>query len=480
MPSVRMDNSSGYFESMNFVRLPMTLFRVGRMAVVLVLLLAWTGCGDVFRPVAVPQPPPPPDPSSLHFDIVLSGNGPSNPGASSRIDVSGDTNVGVATMGVTPVHVTLLPNRTRLYIVNRGEDSVSEYNPSAITPVTTISLPSGSVPVFVATTENGSVYVANSGNGLPGAGTVAAISVALNVVMNLIPVGTNPVALAETPDARKLYVVNQGDSTVSIINTIDKTVGPNPVADPGTTIASPVWAAARSDSARVYVLSSGSGNVSAIDTSSDTVVASAAVGAGANFMFYEKTRNRLYIANPVASTATVLDVSNDVLTPITLPITGTPVNIAALPDGTRAYVVSYQLSSPSCPADQPCSITSQVTVIDAASNAIKSVIPLGTASVDNLTNPITGTIDDTGCNPDTSSHPARFRLSIAASGDSSRVYVAHCDAGSTFIVRTSDDTLVTDLQGNPLVIPAPVSSFPPSQIGLQPPPQNPVLVFSAQ
>ena len=457
------------------MKVALICWRLGRVPALIVLLLAWAGCGDTFRPVAIPQQPPPPDPSGLHFNIVLSRNGPSNPGTSTRIDVSGDTNVGVATVGLGPVQVAMLPNGTRLYIANGLEDTVSAYNPSAITPVTTITLPPGSAPAFVATTENGFVYVANSGTG-----TVAAIPTTTNVVSVMLAVGTNPVALAELPNATKLYVVNQGDSKVRIINTVDKTLNPNPVADPGGTIASPVWVVARSDNARVYVLSSGSGNVSAIDTSSDTVVASVAVGAGANFMVYDQKRNRLYITNPVAGTATVLDVSTDTLTPVTLPITGTPVSIAALPDGTRAYVASYQLSSPSCPANQPCSITSQVTVINASSNSISSVIPLGTVNVDNLTNPLTGTVDDTGCNPDIPTRVTPFRLSIAASGDSSKVYVAHCDAGSTFIVNTSSDSLVKDPQGNPLVIQSPVSSFPPSQVGAQPPPQNPMLVFSAQ
>lgn len=123
-----------------------------------------------------------------------------------------------------------------------------------------------------------------------------------------------------------------------------------------------------------------------------------------------------------------------------------PVSVTTLADGSRAYVASYQVSALSCLANQPCSITSQVTVINASSNSISSVIPLGTVSVD--------TANDTGCNPATSTHPTRFRLSAASSGDSSRVYVANCDAGSTAIIHTSDDQLVLDL-------PAPLSDFPP-------------------
>ncbi len=66
----------------------MTQWRGARVAAILVLIVVWSGCGDTFRPVAVPIPPPPPDPKSFHFVLVISENGPNNAGASTRIDVS--------------------------------------------------------------------------------------------------------------------------------------------------------------------------------------------------------------------------------------------------------------------------------------------------------------------------------------------------------------------------------------------------------
>ena len=39
-----------------------------------------------------------------------------------------------------------------------------------------------------------------------------------------IPLGNSPSAMAATPDGRKVYVVNGGDSTVSVINTATNTV----------------------------------------------------------------------------------------------------------------------------------------------------------------------------------------------------------------------------------------------------------------
>ncbi len=109
----------------------------------------------------------------------------------------------------------------------------------------------------------------------------------------LIAVGNNPVALAETPDQKKLYAVNEGDGTVSSIDLVDRTV-----VQTIATGATPVWAVARSDSARVYVLNSGSGTLSAIDTASDAVLSNVPVGAGANFMTYDGKLNRLYVTNP--------------------------------------------------------------------------------------------------------------------------------------------------------------------------------------
>src|SRR5438105_11129205 len=96
---------------------------------------------------------------------------------------------------------------------------MSSYPPTDVTSVTTVSLPASAVPVFVHTTQNDTVYVANSGNA-----TVSAISISSNVITSTIQVGTNPVALAETPDGKKLYVANQGSGSVTSINVIDKTV----------------------------------------------------------------------------------------------------------------------------------------------------------------------------------------------------------------------------------------------------------------
>jgi len=435
------------------------------------LIMLWAGCGDIYRPVATPVTPNPPNPNFAHYVVMVSDNGPNYAGATTRIDTSGDTNVGVVQTGLSPVHGALLPDSTRIYIANSGDDTITAYLPTISTSVTTITLPVGSVPAFVHTTENSNVYVAESGSN-----AVSVINAFENVIADQIGVGVSPVALAETPNGLKLYVANQGTNgtggSVNSINTIDRTLNP-PL--PGAWI-SPVWAVARSDSQRIYVLDTGSGNVSAIDTASDAVVGSVPVGAGGNFLLYDPSLNRLYVTNPAAQSMNILDASTDALTvlatfsfaagSIPCPAGCTPVSVAALPDGTRAYVATYANSTCS---GAPC-IVSKVTVIQTLTNSISSKIALGSATVDQ-TNP-------TGCST------ARFRLSAVASADSSRVYVAECDSGDVGIVATVANSSPGDKYGADTLIvnvPAPLSTFPipASTPGAAPPPQNPVFILAS-
>ena len=461
---------------MRFLRKPL-------LAAVLFSILLWAGCGDTFRPVVIPTPPAPPDSSNFRAVFVVNSNGPANPGTGMQIDVSGDTNVGTAKLGLGPVHAAVQPSGTaHVFVANSLDDTVASFAPappcpatpcpvSALGTVSFSSLPAGSTPVFVHTTENNTVYVANSGNPTV-APTVAAISVTSNVVTNIIPVGpvgANPVALAETPDARKLYAVNQGNSSLTSINPLDKSINMT-IMDP--TIIAPVWAVARADSARVYVLSSqGNGNLAVIDTLTDTLVPnSISVGAGANFMLYDKSLNRLYITNPTANTLTIVDVAADppkLIATLNLTTGLNPLcpvgclSVTALPDGSRAYVASAQETS-TCPTgvSSPCLI-SEVTVINESGNTITKTISLPTV-------PVVASCASTAA-------PAiagtRFRISTASAGDSSRVYVGNCDAGNISIIRTLEDTPV-------LSLPAPVSAGQPPPGSTQPPPQNPVFVLA--
>jgi hypothetical protein len=123
-----------------------------------------------------------------------------------------------------------------------------------------------------------------------------------------------------------------------------------------------------------------------------------------------------------------------------------------LPDGSRAYVGSYYEDAVNgvnyfCP---------QVTVIDAVSNTIKSSIAIpGSPAYDMF------------CSPQSARAP-RFRITMAAGGDSTRAYLSSCDGGNVNLIDTTNDTYLLNLQ-------APVSARTGSSLN---PPQNPVYLFA--
>jgi DNA-binding beta-propeller fold protein YncE len=119
-----------------------------------------------------------------------------------------------------------------------------------------------------------------------------------------------------------------------------------------------------------------------------------------------------------------------------------PISVAALPDGSRAYVSSASVSGGN--------VTSKVTVINAADGSPRATIPVITVAQVCTSNP--------------------SELSIAAAADSSRVYVGNCDAGNVAIIQTLNDTLL-------LQMPAPLSASFSKTTGA-PLPQNPVFVVA--
>ena len=103
-------------------------------------------------------------------------------------------------------------------------------------------------------------YVSNSA-----ANTVTRVGLGFGVVGKPIPVGSDPVAIAITPDDRKAYVVNQGSNSVTPINTFSGTAGA-PIAVGN----SPVALAITPDGTTVYVVNRADGTVTPISTATNT------------------------------------------------------------------------------------------------------------------------------------------------------------------------------------------------------------------
>ncbi|HVO82186.1 MAG TPA: hypothetical protein VMT28_15735, partial [Terriglobales bacterium] len=100
-------------------------------AFLLIALGVWSGCGDVFRPVANPIPGVTTDPRNYHIAVVVSQNAAGNPGSGMQIDVSGDSNVGVVRAGQQPLYAALQPNSSRVFVSN-SDGSITSFTPASI------------------------------------------------------------------------------------------------------------------------------------------------------------------------------------------------------------------------------------------------------------------------------------------------------------------------------------------------------------
>ena len=570
---------------------PMSLRRVGGIAAIAAATWITISCGQVYRPVVIPINITPPNSQNFHAVFAINTNIQANPGTAMQIDVSGDSDIGQENMGISPTHMAILPNDSRVFVASAGSlfagesDVITAFAPAAdsraatglgpptiftypntssgpsstitaisesgstvtvtlsppgltgakvgallaiasvsiggyngtfpltsvsgtpigttityqaattgLTPLTGTFVGTASLPVtcsylpdYVTTTQNTAVFVSNYGveNGtncsLASTDSVAMLSPITNSITNIqyLPGGSHPIAMAETPDGLNLYVLNQGNNTVSNLSPIDlSTLATIPVP------ASPLWVVARSDSHRVYVLTQ-AGTILPIDPATNTILPSAtdlSVGAGANLILYDASLNRLYVTNPgisnpsdaavyIFGTTGGTDLSgnpND--TPLLLKVIPmapgsalcpgssgcSPVSVAALPNGTRFYVASYEnestCSDPNVGTSVPCMIP-MLTVFDALSMTAKtsaSTLLSPPTSLSLLTSPLFsatqyGVPPVASCVPAATYTPGttRFRMFTTAAADSSHVYVSICDAGTVADVSTTTTTIAT-------------------------------------
>ncbi|MGB9123891.1 MAG: YncE family protein [Candidatus Angelobacter sp.] len=400
-----------------------------------ILMLVAVGCNDTLRQFITPVPSPSGDPGTLAHAITLSTNpvvspAPPADGSDMHIDVSGDSSVGIVPVGVNPVFLGKTSNR--VFIINSGDPSAS-IPPSvstylALLPTTTVSTvtlpPTSQGPVAGATNSAGNFYIVNRLSN-----TVDLISGGVLAVVSTIPLpaaDSNPVMIAGNAANNKIFVVNQnlGSGTVTEISTIDNTIIKDiPVG------SNPIWAVMSTDGLFVFVVNQGDGTVSVIDTSLDIILPCAVspscpagnaikvgtTGASSpNFAFYDSKLRRVYVSNTGTGENTIsviqangLDLgSNPQVLPTKLAdihVSGSPTSLTALSDGSRVYAALGN-----CPAG-----VNHLTLTDQTSASNASHCPGNLVSV----------IDAVGLRETGTIPVGPGAISVDASSDASRVYV---------------------------------------------------------
>jgi DNA-binding beta-propeller fold protein YncE len=406
-------------------------FWLGLATVVCLLLVV--GCGNTFRQFITPVPGPTGDPGTLSHAVITSTNpGPFGSGSDLHVNVSGDSLSGVVTLGPNPVFFGFGSGRA---FVLDGNGNLTLYIgllPLTSTPSTAIPPPGTSGQVAGGVTSGGAIYVANSGS--DNVSVLSSTSSTFGGAVTLPP-GSHPVMVGAGL-ADKVYVVNNATNNVTVISSIDNNILATIPVGP-----SPIWAVMSTDGVNVFVVNQGDGTVSVIDTTLDKEICSdgnavincdpahrihvgfTPASSSPNFAFFDSARRRVYVTNTGENTVSVIKadgVNLGVLPPIVptllanVPVAGKPLSVTALPDGTRAYAALANCTDPN---------TNHTNLISG-----------GTPHLPNCTGNLVSVIDAVGLLESTKIVVGPGAVSIASAADSSRVYV----------IGALDTTTITD------------------------------------
>ena len=185
------------------------------------------------------------------------------------------------------------------------------------------STPAGSAIQFDVTCNNAPASVTQNGE-------ADALEVATFTVSARIPLGKCPVYAVQTPDARRLFVLNRGSDTVTVINTQNNTLNAcTPFVNQGGRLVTchPTLP---------------------LSTMAGLTGTNVPTAAGPVYAEYNTATQQLIIADYDGGAISVIDVSTDIYgddsatfgTTFTIPVGKNPASVTVLADGSRAYTAN--------------------------------------------------------------------------------------------------------------------------------------------
>jgi DNA-binding beta-propeller fold protein YncE len=331
----------------------------------------------------------------LSYAVVLSSPSITSPGIVTIIDYSGDTVLAQAPIGPGPTtfsideygangytvnsdgtlsnfpistslqaknvtYTTLIPTfqpvnfyapSSGLYATDMSNNSVDVFTgfPASFK----LSIPVAPSPVMMTgsaliaqrdfaisqgNSQGGNVASAMSCNQSPRTapvGEVDSIEVSSYTISARLPAGKCPVYGLESPDTRRLFVLNRGDDTITVIN------GQTNALNSCTPFTGQTGATVTCHSVLPLSLSA----VTATGVTPPNGTTGMGAIAGPVFAEYNATTSQLIVANYDGSSVSVIDVSLDEYgddsatfgTTFTIPVGKNPASVTALADGSRAY-----------------------------------------------------------------------------------------------------------------------------------------------
>jgi DNA-binding beta-propeller fold protein YncE len=433
---------------MNFGQAHVRLVQVVAALAAAVLV---AGCGNSYRPTVTTVTSNGPAAQPVSYAVVVSAPSPTTAGIATIIDYSGDTVMAKASIGPGPTTVAMDSLGSTGYTIN-SDGTISSF-PATRTlqdnqvNVTTLlstaqplnlymsigglwaadlygnvadafsgspetflrSIPLAPAPVFIVgsggmSQRNFGISQGNSQGGnisspvqcnvSPRTGPIGeadTIEASSYTVSSEIPLGVCPVYAVESSDAQRLFVLNRGSDTVSVINVQDGT------PDSCTPFLNKVGQMVTCHPTLPLSTTAGL----AQDANNDVPAV-----AGPVYAEFNAATSQLVVADYDGGTISIIDVSLDTYgndsptfgTTFTVPVGKNPASVTVLYDGSRAYTANQ--------ADQT------VSVVNLSSHTFVKTLP------------VTG-------------HP---RTVVSTQNSSyGKVYVASPDSNVLTIIRTDED-----------------------------------------
>ena len=384
---VRLDSGFRSFQPRLFSGLGLS--RLACLPVALGIAVMVAGCGETYRPVVTPVAVTGPAPQPQSYAVVTTTAGTTSAGLANIFDASGDTLLTQALLGNGPLALSLSSSGTSATTANT-DGTVNTFTPS--TTLQTKNIQSSTL-LQPATPKNLLYTATNLFITEPNIPAVAVLTNSSSGVYQLtqqLPVPASPINVAGNANAARVYSITQDNGSGTVAFGDCET--PSAVTTPGqvqsieistVTISRtlpvgicPVYGIASSDNNRVFILNRGSGTVTVInspfnqldttpnrqnfDSATGTLtlpppagVAPGVFEAGPVFADYYAPASQLVTANYDSNTITIINVSLDQYgndsplfgQAVTVPVGNGPATLTILRDGSRVYVANQKDST---------------------------------------------------------------------------------------------------------------------------------------
>ena len=449
-----------------------------RFALAAVVSASLIGCGNTYRPVVTAINPVGPAGQPRKFAVAISSTGPNTPGLVTFVDFSGDTVLITANIGVDPYYlalgnegstgytlnrdgtvnsfnitttllssqvkqttllpganpVSIFPQGTYTYVAEPGRNVIANFEKSPPVLVQEFPIPN---PTYVVGVEAAARIYAlgqdNAGNGL-----AATLETSNNTIDSAtIPLGKNPVYGVMTADQKRVFVMNKGDGTVSVINsqTNQLDILPSGRSNPISVGGAPLWADFAPTRNELVVANAGADSSSPGTVSIISIPLCSATSLP---------------SNPNCDPNNPVDATDFGKVIATVPVGINPVMVSVLQDGTRAYVANAGDPNLPCgpaPAVPGVSTVCSVSVINLNTNTVTATI----TGLPDIPTQIGGTCTTVGV-PTLCGHPGWIASTNAS--PTGKVYVTSPDSTSMTMIRTDTDSVgaTIPLQGKGIAV----------------------------